>query len=244
MTHLIALSYSPWSEKARWALDHHRVPYRYEEYVPMLGEPLLRARLRRLTGKVTVPVLLHEGGSYTDSFDIARHAERAGTGEPLFPPTVIAEIMRWNERSESGLAAGRTLAVEGTASSVDAQVEALPPFVPASVRPMVTSVARLGVSFLRSKYKTGIDRGTAEASLAGVLEELRTNLAGEPYLFEELTYADITMAVTLQFVRPVRDAFIPLGAATRRVWTNEGLSRRFADLIDWRDALYEKHRRG
>ena len=132
MAHLIALSYSPWSEKARWALDHHRVPYRYEEYVPMLGEPLLRLRLRRPTGKVSVPVLLDEGRAFTDSFDIARHAERVGSGDPIFPEAVLAEIMRWNERSNAGLAAGRALTVERTGKSPEAKAEALPPFIPAS----------------------------------------------------------------------------------------------------------------
>lgn len=244
MPHLIALSYSPWSEKARWALDHHRVPYRHEEYVPMLGEPLLRLRLRRPTGKITVPVLIHDGQAYTDSFDIARHAERVGSGDPLLPEAVLAEIMRWNERSNTGLAAGRALTVERTGKSPEAKAEALPPFVPASIRPLATGVAGMGLAFLRAKYRTATDPITAENTLAGVLEELRAALSGRPYLFDDFTYADVVAAVVLQFVRPVRDAFIPLGPGTREVWTNLELSRRFADLVEWRDSLYEKHRRG
>ncbi len=37
---LIGLHYSPWTEKARWALDRQRVPYAFEEHLPMLGEML------------------------------------------------------------------------------------------------------------------------------------------------------------------------------------------------------------
>jgi glutathione S-transferase len=43
--------------------------------------------------------------------------------------------------------------------------------------------------------------------------ELRTALAGRDYLCGGFTYADVAMAVVLQMVRPVADAFIPLGPA-------------------------------
>jgi glutathione S-transferase len=60
----------------------------------------------------------------------------------------------------------------------------------------------------------------------------------------ELTYADITAAVNLQMVRPVRDTFLRIGPATRACWTMPALESRYADLLEWRDQLYEKHRRG
>jgi glutathione S-transferase len=47
MRKLVALHYSPWSEKARWALDHHGVAYRYEEYKILLGEPKLRLATKK-----------------------------------------------------------------------------------------------------------------------------------------------------------------------------------------------------
>ena len=43
---LYGVGYSPWTERARWALDHHRIAYRYREHLPMLGEPMLRRRAR------------------------------------------------------------------------------------------------------------------------------------------------------------------------------------------------------
>src|SRR6188508_1450752 len=55
---LVQLYYSPWSERARWALDHHGLAYETVEHVPFLGE----IRLRRIVGKkaarATVPVLI------------------------------------------------------------------------------------------------------------------------------------------------------------------------------------------
>ena len=42
MPTLVGLAYSPWTQKARWALTHHGVPHDFESYVPTLGEPKLR----------------------------------------------------------------------------------------------------------------------------------------------------------------------------------------------------------
>ena len=57
MNELLGLPYSPWSEKARWALDVRHVPYRYRVFQPLIGEPALRFKTRRWTGTVTVPVM-------------------------------------------------------------------------------------------------------------------------------------------------------------------------------------------
>lgn len=67
-------------------------------------------------------------------------------------------------------------------------------------------------------------------------------LAGRAYLLDAFTYADVAMAVVLQMVRPVPDRYMPLGPAVREVRTNEELARGFADLVEWRDRLYARHR--
>ncbi|MEP7125602.1 MAG: glutathione S-transferase N-terminal domain-containing protein [Byssovorax sp.] len=245
MATLIALHYSPWTEKARWALDHHRVPYRLEHYVPMLGEPLLRLRTGRFTGPATVPVLLDGDGAIFDSFSIARHAERNGSGAPLFPAAHLAEITRWNDRADQAMAQGRAIVVARIAASRGAQAEALPGFIPEAIRPALTGMAQLVTRYLAFKYSASRDLEGAEARVAGYLDELRAALDGRAYLLDgELTYADIAAALALQGVRPVRDAFIRLGPATRTCWTMPALAGRYADLLEWRDQLYEKHRRG
>src|SRR5881394_1648957 len=109
MRTLISLSYSPWSEKARWALDHRGVEYRTEEYTPMLGEPALRVRTRKLRGTISVPVLLGEGKAIFDSLAIARRADELGGGAVLFPEGRGAEIDDWNAKSEAAMSAGRAL---------------------------------------------------------------------------------------------------------------------------------------
>jgi glutathione S-transferase len=40
----------------------------------------------------------------------------------------------------------------------------------------------------------------------------------------------------------VADRYRELGPATRVVWTRQDLAARYADLVSWRDQLYERHR--
>jgi glutathione S-transferase len=54
MPTLVYLPYSPWSEKARWALDYHGVRYDQSIHVPITGELPLRLRTRRFGGRISV----------------------------------------------------------------------------------------------------------------------------------------------------------------------------------------------
>src|SRR5262245_44081226 len=127
MNELLALPYSPWSEKARWALDVCGVPYRYRHYQPLLGELELRGKTRRLRGAVAAPVLTGERGRVSDDSEkIARFAD-AQSGRPtLLPPGREAEIARWVALSERGLAAGRVLALDRQLRDDGALAEMVP----------------------------------------------------------------------------------------------------------------------
>lgn len=240
---LIGLHYSPWTEKARWALDHQSVTYAYEEYVPMLGEPLLRARTRTLRGRVSVPVLLEDERVITDSFAIALRADAIGSGPRLFPEGMVEVIRAWNERSEHLSAAGRALLLARMATDGESQRESLPAWIPGPLRRASTPVAAMGVGFLAKKYgATARTRADAEETIREALHALRGALGGRESIFERFTYADVVMAAALQFVKPVDGRFIELGAATRRVWTHEPFAAQFGDLLAWRDGLYARER--
>jgi glutathione S-transferase len=239
---LVAESFAPWSEKARWALDHHRIRYRYREYVPVIDEPWLRWRLRALTGRVSTPTLLMADASHRDSFAIAAYAEHHGSGPPLFPADRAAGIAAWNACSERALAAGRVRVVARMAEVSGATTELIPATIPAALHPLLGAAAAATFAYLRWKYGFGSDVAASEPILRTALEDLRAALAGRDHLFENFTYADVTMAVVLQMVRPVADTYIPLGPAVREVWTNQPLAAEFADLLDWRDRLYAAHR--
>lgn len=245
MRTLVALKYSPWSEKARWALDHHRVAYRFEEYVPMLGEPRLRMRVGSPFAKVSVPVLFEDGRVITDSFAIARRAEEIGGGpSSLFPSERAAAIEAWNRISEDALSAGRTLLMGRLRDRPEARLGSLPGFFPRWLRPLLGPVASMGVAFVARKYRaSAADLSDCRRRLVGALDELRAGLNGGEYVFGALTYADLAMAVVMQFVSPVSDVHIALEPATRDAWRDDALSSSYDDLVGWRDVLYRRHRR-
>ncbi len=243
MRTLHGIGYSGWTEKARWALDHHRVPYRYREHLPMLGEPLLRWRTPRGVHP-SVPMLIDEAGTTTGSLAIAKRAESLGSGEPLFPPGATESIARWEELGDKVLQVARANVVQRLLHHRQAQAESLPGFLPAWLRGLMAPTAKLGARYIASKHRAPADVDAAiQRTAVPALEQLRTALGGRPYLEDRFTYADINAAVMLQFVQPVDDRYLPLGPGTREIWPQGELAGRFPDLLEWRDAVYAKHRK-
>lgn len=245
MAHLYAESFAPWCEKARWALDHHGVAYAYTEHVPMIGDARLRAAARRPAGLVTVPLLVDGDQVIMSSFDIARHAERIGKGPPLFPEDVADAVITWNERSDAVMIAGRAMLLGRMQASRAALREQLPPFVPRVLRGLLTPIASMGVRHLVRKYdvRAGEEARHEDATRASLDLVRAARADGRPFLAgDTFSYADITMAASLQFVLPVAERYIALGPATREVWTHGGLAAEYPDLLAWRDALYADRR--
>ena len=50
------------------------------------------------------------------------------------------------------------------------------------------------------------------------------------------------MACALEMVVPVGEPWVGRGPAMRRAWTDPILAREYADLVEWRDRLCERHR--
>lgn len=245
MATLVHIGYSPWSEKARWAIDHHGIDVERREHLLLVGEAALRLRARKLRGKVSVPLLLDgDGGDLGDSFAIARWAEARGGGPPLFPAGKEAEVETWNRRSEAVLYAGRVR----TAARVVSDPEALRESLPALFRnlgPASAAFGRLGARFLSRKYGYEVGEEALRAHEQTMREELARlveALGGGDYLLGGFSYADVAMAVALQFVSPVADEFIRLGERSRAAWTEPELSKTFGDLLAWRDRVYARHR--
>lgn len=237
---LYGMGYSPWTERARWALDHHGVGYAYREHVPMLGEIALRMKAR--TTKVSVPLLVDGEKVVIGSGGIGRYAEGAGRGERLFPSDHDAEIARWIERADAMLDGGRAWVISRILERPDAQAESLPPFIPAPLRRTLAPTAGMGSRFLAKKYGVGTDvAAQIEKTVRPVLNEIRAVVASRPYLLVSgFSFADVAIAAALQVVRPHADAKV--GPHNRAAWENEALAAEFGDLLEWRDAIYAKHR--
>jgi len=242
MIELVHIPYSPWSEKARWALDVARLGYRSRYYAPVVDEPALRWRLRKLRGNVSAPVLFVDGRAIADSFDIARYAAMNGD-HSLIPSGSESDVAAWNALSEVALASGRALSLERVLKEPSALRELVPTALRGKLGKVGVKLAALGVRRTMRKYRAqGMTSAEHLATLVDALERLRAGLAGRATLLASgFSYADITMAQVLAFVQPP-DRGLKLGAGNRQAYAEPGLADRFPDLVAWRDALYARHR--
>jgi glutathione S-transferase len=202
---LVSLHVSPWSERAKWALDHHGLPYRVVQHIPVIGE----RRLRRLVGpdkpRATVPVLIAADEVLTESWDIARYADREGDGEKLIPVAQEPEVKAWADLADEGMQAGRALVVAGILRTPAALDEQIPPAVPRWVRSAMRPVSRALTRAFARKYALPFDAlESEERKVRSVLARLRAGLSTRsPYLLGAFSYADVAMATLLQGVAPV-----------------------------------------
>jgi glutathione S-transferase len=239
MRTLYGLRQSPWTERARWALDHHGIVYTYHEHVPMLGELFLRRKAK--VKKPTVPLLADGDDAIMGSFEIAKHAERIGRSAPLFPQGKDLDIAHWNDVAERMTRVGRMWVMRNLLTSRDAQRESLPTFIPDALRGALAPTSAMAIRFLAKKHAVSTDvEAEIEHTLRPAMEDLRKALEGKSYLLDIFTYADIAIAATLQIVRPHEQADLPPG--TREAWTNDALAKDFEDLLSWRDTVVRKHR--
>ena len=239
--HLYGMRFSPYSEKARWALDHHNVVYRWHEHVPMMGELALRMRAGSLGKKASVPMAIDGDTVFRDSLAIAQYADQVGTGAPLLADD--AAVQAWDARSSTALGAGRVHVLKRSLADREALRDSLPPWMPAFLRGAATPLAASGSRFVLRKYGgEGVDLDAAVATMRAELTALRAALGGRATILPMFSHADIAMAVVLQMVSPVDERFIRLGPGRRRAWTEPTLSREFADLVEWRDRLYAAKR--
>ena len=229
---LVGESFSPWTQKARWALEHCGVRYRYAEYTPTLSEPGLRLRMRQWSGSVSVPVMFTDRGILRGSWEIACHAAACAGDGRLGDLSVVAQ---WNAISEAALAEGRTRVVRCVLGNDPALEEALPGFVPSLLRTPLRFVAHDAARRLDRKYAHLVVPG----SLRTALLRLRSGLIASrcDYLLGRFGYADIAMAVVLETIMPIARTEPPLGPATRRCWSDAALAEEFQDLLLWRSRL-------
>lgn len=231
-TLLIGESFSPWTQKARWALERCGVPFDYREYTPTLSEPGLRWRLRQWNGPVSVPVLIVGRDAIRGSWDIARHAATVAGDARLGAFDAIAP---WNDLSEAALAEARSRVVRGVLADPAALDEASAAVVPAPLLRPLRFVARDATRRLDRKYR----HLSRQGALRFALDRTRAGLhaRGGDFLLGTFGYADIAMAVVLEAVAPIARTEPPLGPATRRCWSDAALAEEFSDLLAWRDRL-------
>lgn len=240
MHELVYIAYSPWSARARLALDAQGVSWKGSSYVPTLSEPLLRWRLGRFTGKLTTPILFPDDGPpLTDSFDIAVWAS-ARSATPLIREDTLAACTHFNALADRALEAGRVRTTRRVRDDAVALRESSPPFL-AWLGPVGSAIARKASNDLLAKY-SGPEHTdqVCQDQMFVALGEIEQALGKREWLLDAFSYADITAAVALSFVSPHASA--PLGPTSRTLWTEPALAERFAGLITWRDRVLAEAR--
>lgn len=237
---LVHIPYSPWSVRARLALGAQGVPFTARPYTPTLSEPWLRWRLRRPFGRVTVPALLPDDGPpVLDSLDIVAWGA-ARSDRPLVTGPEREAIRTWNAAADAMLDAGRARTALRVLDDAEALAESLPPPV-RRLGPLGRAIGRDATRRLYRKYGGDArDPAAWHDVLARGLEQLAGALRGREWLLDRFTYADVTMAVGLSFVRPHADA--PLGPRSRDRWSEPDLAERHGDLLAWRDRVIARAR--
>lgn len=247
---LVYLPYSPWSERARWALDHHGLDYRRTHFQPLIGEPGMRLRTGNFSRKVTAPAFYDGESWFLDSWDIARRADELGADSgraPLFGEGELDDIERFNQLSERGLSAARAVGLRKVLQSDDALMALVPPHLQKLLgRAVGKRVAAFGVRRALRKYGATREDEAFRAELREVLEALRGALKdsgeGPKTLLGRFSYADIASVQVLQMVKPKDLGGFRIAEASRASYTDAALAEEFADLLEWRDALYAAHR--
>ena len=237
MATLYVIHHSPWSERARWALLHHKIAFDEREHVPLIGELALRMRAKNTKGKVSVPLLVDEDSSVQGSLAIGEWVDGRGKKDKLFPEGSRDRIAKLHETLEDTLHAARERFVRDLPNDFEAQMEALPPFLRAL--PGAGFSARLGSSFIAMKYNARI--GSVNDRIRNGLRHIREELGGKDYILDRFSFADVIATSVVHAVSP-NEKFVKLGPGTLRLWKHETLAKEFRDLIEWRDRVYSKHR--
>lgn len=207
----------------------------------MIGEPLLRLRAKRLTGKITVPILIEDGGVIEGSLRIAEHADGEGEGDRLFPDGTRGDIESWHELAEEAMIIARKFVVARTAESEDVLRASLPKALRGV--PGALASARMGTAFFRRKYALDAMEPSKEP-IVRFLDRLRQALKSSPHVLgEAFTFADVIAATTLQCVRPAKAEHWAIEEGLRPAWTDDELASKYEDLLRWRDEVFSQSRR-
>jgi len=222
---LIELYPSPWSERARWALEWKRVPYARREYQPLAGEE----ELRRTTGISTVPVLLADGEVIGDSDAALDWLEAHHPSPPLVPedPRARAQVRAWE------IAATETLGPAGRLIMIGRwKAQGFQPFA----------------DHFAAKYGwSEAEEARSARLLRALVGDLARAVASAPYLVgDTFTRADITVAcMAAGVLGHPPDEMFEIDAAMRGMFGLPlGQEAALAPLRAWRDAVYRRHRGG
>ena len=206
MNTLITIPFSPYNEKARWALDRFGVPYRERGYMPALHFPAVMIATRfgrhgrsdRGSTRFSTPLFVtSEGERLVDSCDIVRWVDQhyADEHNTLYPNDEAAQLER---------ELGETLGVDARCIAYGLAVgdggDRLVWMARHNTGPVQTAIVRMmgGTILKMIKRSLRIDADRVERAIVRVesrFAEIGARLEGRRYLLgDTLTAADLAFA--------------------------------------------------
>lgn len=244
-TTLIHVPVSHYSEKARWAFDHKRVPHT-RRWPPFGLHPPVCLLLTRGRHQ-TVPVLVLDGEGVGDSTEIIRRLEERFPDPPLYPsePAERRRALELEEHFDEELGPYiRRMGYHHLLSDPRALTE-IAAHQAQYIRPATRrAVERFVKLLLESRF--GADSAeaaeTAEAKVVAALDRLEAELGGRDHLVgDTFTVADLTAASLLYpLVLPPQGPWRP--SYRPEAWTRFQDEHRGRPAMEWIAATYDRHR--
>ncbi len=247
---VIGLSYSAWTERVCFTLDHHGLPYRFTEHVILVGMPELLWKMRRLSSDLTVPAMVYADSQQTfrlvDSFKICQFLDEKAEGgaSKLFFKEEWLDFESVQADAERAAEAARVLVMPRILSSPEAQAAMLPGFIPNFARGALRPLARFGAHYIASAFGfdgSKVDEALEEKTLREVFTKFQDRINQLPQN-APIDYRLIAIATSFQGVDPVSDVYLPMKSAVRECWRRAEIARQFQALGEWRDDFYARFR--
>ena len=231
-------TFSHFNEKARWALDHKRIPHVRRSVLP--GSP----RAMRLSASGTLPVLDIDGERIVDSTRIIEALERRHPDPPLYPegPEERARALGLEEflDEEAGHELRRVAFYDWREDSAYASALLTAGQAPA-VRRVFRAFLPVGMAYARRRYRIypeDVEKGRRKVLEA--LDRVEAELESGDYLVgERFSVADLTAAALL-FPLAWPDELQHALPDPPRWELREGVADRRA--IEWVLEMYRRHR--
>ena len=233
------LELSHFSEKARWALDHKRVPHVRRAPLPGLTAgpvALVKSGQRRL------PMLELDGRAISDSTRIIAALEAHAPDPPLYPadPAERERALALEDFFDEHVApAVRSYAFHHVTKDPDHVMAAVMPNATGTKATVMRAMFKLAAPYIRSDYRTGAD---AVDRVRSGMDRLEAELGGRDYLVgDRFTVADLTGAAL----------FTPLVAPPQRPHQPRSLPEPLLELREeltarpggrWVHEMYARHR--
>jgi glutathione S-transferase len=237
------LKVSHYNEKARWALDHKRIPHVRRAAIPGLHHRVAA----KLTGGTTLPVLVLGGEAIGDSTRIIEALEKRRPEPRLYPadPGERERALALEDFFDEQLGPySRRAAIHHMLGDPDVTLGAFFP----DLKGIGRAAARVAFPLVRRRMRSllAIDERSVELAYERVREageRFRAELQPSGYLVGEgFSVADLTLASLLapavappQYPYPQPQRAHPLLAPLREALAEHG-------LVDWTLEIYARHR--